>query len=183
MMTMPEARLVIVELTERDLPFLLDLWKIPEVMRFADELPEFRGWTKSDDARTAWAAYEQRRAQLGPGYTQLILHLATGTAIGESFFAPLPEGFTLDRWKKPETIACSMGDIKLLPQYWNRGLASEGMKLVVDWMFATTECALLVVPPHFDNPGAVRVYEKAGFLHTDKADRWQGHRIMELWRQ
>lgn len=177
-----EARILIAQLEERALPFLLDLWKIPEVMRFADELPEFRGWTKSDDARTAWAAYTRRRAELGPGYTQLILRLADGTPLGESFFAPLPEGFRLDTWKKPEGLTCSMGDIKLLPEHWSKGLGTEGMKLVVNWMFGNTECALLVVPPHFENPAAVRVYEKSGFHHTEMAESWQGHRIMELWR-
>jgi RimJ/RimL family protein N-acetyltransferase len=178
--TMSETRLVIGELRRKDLPFLFDLWAVPEVMRYADELPELRGWTKSEDAERAWAKYLERRRDLGAGYSQLILHIAEGMAIGESFFAPLPEGFTLDRWGKPEGLACSMGDIKLLPQHWNKGLGTEGMRLVVDWMFANTDCALLVVPPHFDNPAAVRVYEKAGFQHTEEARVWQGHRIMEL---
>jgi RimJ/RimL family protein N-acetyltransferase len=181
-MPTPEAAVVIAQLEERDLPFLLGLWKRPEVMRFADELPEFRGWTKTDDARTAWAAYRSRRAELGPCYTQLILHLADGTPLGESFFAPLPDGFTLDTWRKPDGTVCSMGDIKLLPEHWNRGLGTKAMKLVVAWIFRNTDCALLVVPPHFDNPAAVRVYEKAGFRHTDAAESWKGHRIMELWR-
>ena len=182
-MEMREPRVLINELKERDLPFLLDLWRIPGVMRYADELPIFRGWSKSDGAVTAWFKYQEKRAELGRLYTQMILRLAEGTPIGESFFAPLPEGFSLDQWAKPEGVVCLMGDIKLRPEHWNSGLGTEGMKLMVQWLFGNTDCALLVVPPHGDNPAAVRVYEKAGFLHTEETRSLQGHRIMELWRQ
>jgi RimJ/RimL family protein N-acetyltransferase len=182
-MNMPRAELLVTELRRQDLPFLFDLWAIPNVMRYADELPEYRGWTRYEDADAAWAKYRERRKELGRGYTQLILYLADAGPIGESFFAPLPDGFTLDEWKKPEGVVCSMGDIKLLPEHWNKGFGTDGMRLVVEWMFANTDCALLVVPPHFENPAAVRVYEKAGFKHTGAAEVWQGHRIMELWRE
>jgi RimJ/RimL family protein N-acetyltransferase len=175
--------LTVSELTERDLPFLFELWHIAEVMRYADELPLYRGWSRSDAPARAWVEYQKRRKALGPGYTQLVLRLADGTLAGESFFAPLPDNFTLDTWSKPEGKLCLMGDIKLKPEYWKQGLGTEGMRLVVDWLFSNTECTLLAVPPHFDNPAAVRIYEKAGFLHTDPSRSWQGHRIMELSRQ
>ena len=180
---MSGPRLSVSELAERDLPFLFELWHIAEVMRYADELPLFRGWSGTDDAGKAWATYQERRRALGTGYTQLMLRLADCTLAGESFFAPLPDGFTLDAWSKPKGKTCLMGDIKLKPEYWKQGLGTEGMRLVVDWLFTNTDCALLAVPPHFDNPAAVRVYEKAGFLHTDPSPSWQGHRIMELSRE
>jgi RimJ/RimL family protein N-acetyltransferase len=176
-------RLTISEIEEQDLPFLFELWRIAQVMRYADELPAYRGWTRTDDAGKAWAIYRERRKALGTGYTQLVLRLADGTPVGESFFAPLPEGFTLDAWSKPKGKLCLMGDIKLKPGYWNKGLGTEGMRQVVEWLFANTDCALLAVPPHFDNPAAVRVYEKAGFIHTDPSPSWKGHRIMELSRE
>jgi RimJ/RimL family protein N-acetyltransferase len=75
-----------------------------------------------------------------------------------------------------------MGDIKLRPGHWNLGLGTEGMRAVVRRLFEGSECALLTVPPHFDNPAAIRVYEKAGFTHIAGDPRWEGHRIMELWR-
>jgi RimJ/RimL family protein N-acetyltransferase len=181
-MQMPTPRLTVAELEKGDLPFLLELWHIPEVMKYADELPDFRGWSKSDDIESAWARHQEMRAATGPGYAQLILRLADGTAIGESFFTPLPRGFTLDEWTMPEDLVCLMGDIKLRPEYWRQGLGAEGMKKVIAWLFANTDCDLLVVPPHYDNPAAVRVYEKAGFIHTASEEVWQGHRIMELSR-
>jgi RimJ/RimL family protein N-acetyltransferase len=173
----------VVELRQEHLPFLLKLWHTPHVMRYADELPGLRGWSKSDDPRTAWAAYQQRHAALGNAYTQLILHLADGTPIGESFFAPLPEGYTFGKWHKPEGILCLMGDIKLEPPYWGRGLGTEGMQRVVAWLFANTACALLMVPPHRKNPAAERVYEKAGFELYTGMRSYRNHKVMELRRE
>jgi len=175
-------RVTITELCRQDLPFLLSLWQIPEVMRYADELPGLRGWSKSAPAGEAWRKYLHRRAELGPSYTQLIVHLVDGAPIGESFFVPLPEGWTLDRWAKPAGITCLIGDIKLLPDCWGQGLGSEAMQLVVSWLWEHTRCDLLVVPPHDKNPAAARVYKKAGFRLTDPSLFTPGHRIMELWR-
>jgi RimJ/RimL family protein N-acetyltransferase len=178
-----EPRVILAELQEHDLPFLFELWHVPEVMRYADELPTLRGWSKSDDAATAWARYREQREALGPGYVQLILRLVDGVPIGESFFAPVPAGFALDEWATPSGVAALIGDIKLRPEYWGQGLGTEGMRRVVAWLFERAGCALIVVPPHFDNPAAVRVYERAGFAHTGETRTWRGHRIMELWRE
>jgi RimJ/RimL family protein N-acetyltransferase len=180
---MSEERVVVAELKEPDLPFLFELWHTREVMRFADEFPGLRGWSKSDDPRTAWAAYREKRTARGAGYVQLILRLAGGQLVGESFFAPLPERYTFGRWRKPEEVPCLMGDIKLLPAFWGRGLGTAGMRQVVSWLFDNTECSLLVVPPHRKNPAAERVYEKAGFVLYAGMRSWRNHKLMELSRQ
>lgn len=179
---MQEARVLVSELVNEDLPFLFELWHIPEVMRYADELPWLRGWTKTDDPGTAWQRYQEQRAELGPEYTQLILRLRDGTPIGESFLAPLREGYTFGRWPKPDRVLAVMGDIKLLPEYWGQGLGTEGMQHVVEWVFRHTETELFVVPPHRHNPAAERVYEKAGFVRFTGMRSWHNHRIMELAR-
>jgi RimJ/RimL family protein N-acetyltransferase len=177
-----EPGIVITELAAEDLPFLLALWHTAEVMRYADEFPRLRGWSKKDDPQTAWTAYQERRAALGNDYVQFILRLTDGTRIGESFFTPLPDGYTLARWRNPNEITCLMGDIKLLRPYWGQGLATKGMQQVVKWLFAHSPCDWLVVPPHRKNPAAERVYQKAGFeLVRGMASR-QGHRVMTLLR-
>lgn len=180
---MTEPAIVVRELEEEDLPFLLALWHMPDVMRYADELPRLRGWSKKDDPPTAWQAYQEKRAALGSGYTQFILRSMDGTRIGESFFAPLPDGYAFGKWQKPDGIACLMGDIKLLPAFWGQGLATEGMRQVVKWLFAHTACSLLVVPPHRKNPAAERVYEKAGFELYQGMQSWHGHKVMVLSRE
>jgi len=179
---MAKPRAVIAELREEDMPFLLELWHTPEVMRYADEFPRLRGWSRSDALSTAWTKYQEKRAALGTGYTQLVLRLADGELLGESFFAPLPEGYAFGRWEKPDDIVCLMGDIKLKPEHWGRGLGTEGMQQVVAWLFGNTTCSLLVVPPHRMNPTAERVYEKAGFELYTGMRSWRNHKVMELSR-
>lgn len=180
---MVESKIAVVELTREDLPFLFELWHIPKVMRYADEFPGLRGWSKSDDAKSAWTKYQERRAELGLGYIQMILRLPDGTRIGESFFVPLPEGYTFGKWEKPQGVESLMGDIKLRPEYWGQGLGTEGMRQVVRWVFARTNCGLLVVPPHRLNPAASRVYEKAGFVLFTGMRSWRNHKVMELSRE
>lgn len=180
---MAELKLAISEMEEKDLPFLLELWHNREVMRYADEFPKLRGWSKSDDPETAWKRYQERRAELGQDYTELILRLSDSTPMGESFFVPLREGYTFGKWPKPDKIKCCMGDIKLLPQYWGQGLGTEGMRQVVQFVFTETSCELFVVLPHGRNPAAIRVYEKAGFVHFAGMRSWRGHQIMELWKE
>ena len=54
------------------------------------------------------------------------------------------------------------------------------MRQIVPALFGDASCDLLVVPPNvLHNPAAVRVYEKAGFRHTEMRT-WHGHKIMEL---
>ena len=170
-------------LRREELPFLLDLWRIPEVMRYADELPRFRGWRKSSDPADAWREYQRRRATDGPVYTQLVVRLPNGEPVGESFFAPLPEGFTIGPWRKPRGKLAILGDIKLLPERWGRGLGTEAMRKIVDWAFQRTDCDLFVVPPHRSNHAAERVYEKAGFVLFPGMRSEPGHRVMVLSRE
>jgi RimJ/RimL family protein N-acetyltransferase len=176
------SRLTLSELAAEDLPFLLELWHMPEVMRYADEFPRLRRWSKSEGPEDAWKQYQERRAELGSEYTQLILWLA-GARIGESFVCPLPEGYTFGRWQKPDGVLSVMGDIKLAPEHWGQGWGTQGMRQVVDWVFGHTNCTLFVVPPHRKNPAAERVYEKAGFVRFTGMRSWRNHRIMELTRE
>lgn len=180
---MPKQRVIVTELKEEDLPFLLALWRTPEIMRYADEFAKLRGWSRLDDLHTAWITYREKRAALGNEYTQLILGLVDGTLVGESFFAPLPEGYTFGKWQKPAGVVCLLGDIKLKPAYWGQGLGTAGMRRVVAWLFGHTRCALLVVPPHRKSPAAQRVYEKVGFKLYRGMRSWRNHKIMTLSRE
>ena len=174
------------ELREQDLPFLLELWRMPEGMRYADEFPGLRGWAKKDDPTTAWRLYQEQRARHGPAYTQLIICLvdtAPGTPIGESVILPLPEQYTFRRWKKPEGVPTVMGDVKLLPQQWERGLGTAAMRQVVAWVFRHTDVDIFIVPPHRLNPAAGRVYEKVGFRWFPGSLSYRGHQVMTLNRE
>jgi RimJ/RimL family protein N-acetyltransferase len=180
---MMTPRLFLSPMEKKDLSFLLALWHDPAVMRYADEFPKIRGWSKTDDTQVAWKRYAEKLAQHGTNYSQLLLHLEDGTPIGESFFGPLPEGYTFGKWRKPPRVNCLIGDIKLLPQYWGQGLGTEAMCLIVRFIFTKTTSELFVVPPHRHNLPAIRVYEKAGFRHFTQMRSWRNHKIMELSRK
>jgi RimJ/RimL family protein N-acetyltransferase len=180
---MIEQSLTLAELRAEDLPFLFELWHMPEVMQYADEFPWLRGWSKSDSLAEAWEKHQEMRAELGNRYVQFILRLDSDTPIGESFFVSLPEGDTFGKWSKPAGKLCLMGDIKLRPEHWGQGQGTAGMRQVVSWLFSNTKCDLLVVPPHRKNPAAQRVYEKAGFELFTGMRSWRNHKIMELGRQ
>jgi len=81
----------------------------------------------------------------------LVLHLGKDNPIGESFFFLLPEAYTFGKWSKPDNVKSLMSDIKHLPEYWGRGLGSEGMRLVVRFVFTNTKCELFVIPPLIDS--------------------------------
>jgi RimJ/RimL family protein N-acetyltransferase len=115
-------------------------------------------------------------------YSQFMVRTAAGAPIGESFFAPLPDGYELGRWRKPRGKLVAMGDIKLLPSHWNRGLGSEAMQKVVRWLFIRTSCDAVIVPPHRRNAPAERVYAKSGFRLYRPMESERGHRVMELSR-
>jgi RimJ/RimL family protein N-acetyltransferase len=181
-MKAPQSRLALSPLAAEDLPFLFELWHMPEVMRYADEFPRLRGWSRRDDPEEAWRLYQEQRAEIGSAYTQLILWL-DGSRIGESFVCPLREGYTFGLWEKPDGVRAVMGDIKLAPEHWGQGWGTEGMRQVVAWVFDHTDCALFVVPPHRKNPAAERVYEKAEFVRYRGMRSWHNHRIMELTRE
>ncbi|MHA2232600.1 MAG: GNAT family N-acetyltransferase [Candidatus Hodarchaeales archaeon] len=177
---MAELGLAITEMQLEDIAFLLDLWSRDLVMKYADEFPKLRGWSKSTSIESAWEEYQKKRAEHGHAYTQMIVRILDGTPIGESFFFPLPEGYRFGKWVKPLGISCLMADIKLLPQYWGKGVGTTAMQLVVLSVFTHTTCELFVVPPHRLNPAAIRVYEKAGFVFFPGMRSWRNHKIMEL---
>ena len=166
---MPQ-RVLLSKMGREDVSFLLLLWGMPEVMRYADEFPAYRGWTKSGPAEAAWERYVSRRADLGPGYTQLILKLEDGTRIGESFFAPLPEGYTFGPWSKPAGMLSLMGDIKLLPEYWGRGYGTELKRALVDHLFRHTDCDVVQGTPNVDNVASIRMQEAAGAVRVSERE-------------
>jgi aminoglycoside 2''-phosphotransferase len=168
------------EVTKDDLPFLLKLWNDPRVMKYAG-YPEGMGLSEADIKRL-WDKYRIEHAKYGLDDTQFVIKDGGGTRLGETRPAFIPEGLIIGDWRKPEDTKCFMTDIKLAPRYWRQGIGTDGMRLVMEYTFDETDCELLVVPPHRDNPAALRLYEKMGFCHTG-ISAWPGHIIMELTKR
>jgi len=172
----------VTEMMAADVPFLRDLWGIEDVMRYTDEFPHPRGWTRGDDVETAWAEYRRRRKFMGNDYCQLILRFASRQPAGESFRFPLDNRFSFGEWRKPMELRVLMGDIKLHPDHWGKGMGTAFMALVVEDAFRRTRADMFVVPPNKRNVAAVRVYEKVGFVRARPLSIHHNHFIMELPR-
>ena len=49
------------------------------------------------------------------------------------------------------------------PDFWEKGIGSKSLKLLVDYIFKNLKAEKIIIDPHIDNPRAIHVYEKAGF--------------------
>lgn len=49
------------------------------------------------------------------------------------------------------------------PEFWEKGIGTKSLKLVVDYVFKKEKAKKIIIDPHTDNPRAIHVYEKAGF--------------------
>ncbi len=49
------------------------------------------------------------------------------------------------------------------PDYWNRGIGSEFLKMMASYLKTSKGAACILLDPHQNNHRAIRAYEKAGF--------------------
>ena len=49
------------------------------------------------------------------------------------------------------------------PKYWDKGIGTKFMKLVLQYLTKEKNAEIIILDPHADNPRAIRCYEKVGF--------------------
>lgn len=49
------------------------------------------------------------------------------------------------------------------PNFWDKGIGSKALKLIVDHIFKDKKAKKIIIDPHVDNLRAIHVYEKVGF--------------------
>ena len=49
------------------------------------------------------------------------------------------------------------------PEYWGKGIGTDFMKLVLQYLTNEKGAEIVILDPHVDNPRAIRCYEKVGF--------------------
>ena len=49
------------------------------------------------------------------------------------------------------------------PEYWNKGIGTEYIKIILKFLIEERNAAAAIVDPHMDNIRAIKCYEKAGF--------------------
>ena len=175
-------RLVLRPIAEDDLDFLLSLWNDPVIMRFAGGI---RNWSRPDILE--WFGKYARRHpsfpdDLFPEEVHFLVRLRDGQRIGESGLGRLPEAWGCKGFKVSPGKSAGMCDVKLARQFWSLGYGTEAMVAVAGFFRRKTSLDLLIVPPHRENPAAIRVYEKSGFRMTDGV-AWKNHLIMVMERE
>jgi diamine N-acetyltransferase len=74
-------------------------------------------------------------------------------------------GFTHIDWQnRSAEFGIAIGD----KSYWNRGYGTEAVRLLVGYGFNTLNMNRIYLRVFENNPGAIRAYEKAGFVHEGR---------------
>ncbi len=172
------SRLSICPVDQRHLEFLRALWNDPEVMQYAGFA---RNWGQQE--MEAWyRRYLARLAKHGATEVQFICRLREGKLIGESGLGRLRRGWRCTNFSLLPSRLAVMTDVKLLKPFRNVEYGTETMKAITTYVFTDTAADALLVPPHRDNPPAIRMYEKAGFTRT-AGIYYKHHMIYEMTRE
>ncbi len=73
---------------------------------------------------------------------------------------------------RPYNKIRSLG-FSLHPDYWNQGIMTEAVLLMLDYAFTKENCELVEVGHHSDNYGSKRVIEKCGFQYDGRLAKFK----------
>lgn len=65
---------------------------------------------------------------------------------------------SIRKYNKAKSLGFSLHE-----NYWNQGIMTEAVKLMIKYVFSKTDCEILEVGHHSGNYGSKRVIEKCGF--------------------
>lgn len=151
--TLETERLVLRGAEPRDIDAAAAMWGSDEVTRFIGGKPRTR--------QDAWFAllrgvglWEMK----GFGYW-VVADRQTDAYLGEAGFADFERGLPKELIHGPEA------GWAFSPQMWGKGLATEAVRAIHDWLDTThfTSSCCVIDP---DNAGSRRVAEKLGYKHT-----------------
>lgn len=72
------------------------------------------------------------------------------------------------KYNKAKTLGFS-----LKSDYWNQGIMTEAVKLMIQFVFKKTDCEILEVAHHSDNLRSKRVIEKCGFSYDGRMNKYK----------
>jgi len=134
---------------KQDFAFLKKLWESGRVMEYVG-FP--KGLSQPDKKIKAWIENWSNKDRL----RLIVVDKKTNKPIGET-------GYRVDKdyqFSKAKTAAL---DIKLTPNYWGKGLATEALNIIIPYIFNQTDIENIQVTPNVENTGALKLYEKLGF--------------------
>lgn len=84
----------------------------------------------------------------------VIVLLKNGSAIGECFM------------HSPGEDGIASTDVKLLPEFWDRGFGREIKRGMLTHLFSNTECIAVEATPNVKNTASIRMQESVGGVRT-----------------
>lgn len=94
----------------------------------------------------------------------LVLLRDTGQAIGEC------------KLGLPNSIGISITDVKLLPEYWNKGYGKEIKNALCGYLFSQTACTTVEASPNLNNIGSIKMQEAcAGTMVRQEVYHFPSH--------
>ena len=137
--------------------FLLREWTLADVDSLAENISNINIWNNVRDGLpypyTREDAGTYIRVTMDKPYVQDFAIVADGKAVGGIGFIPLCD---------VERYSAELG-YWLSEDYWNKGIMSESIRRVVDYVFRETDIIRLFATVYEYNPASMKVLEKAGF--------------------
>lgn len=145
------------EIHDRNGNFLLREWRLEDAVSLAKNISNINIWNNVRDGLPY--PYTERNAEeylhvVGEKpYVQDLAIVIDNEAVGGIGFIPLCD---VERYSAE--IGYWLGE-----DYWNRGIMSEAIRQVVEYVFRETDIIRLFASVYEYNPASMRVLEKAGF--------------------
>lgn len=145
------------EIHDRNGNFLLREWRLEDAVSLARNISNMNIWNNVRDGLpypyTERNAGEYLRVVNEKPYVQDFAIVIDHEAVGGIGFIPLCD---------VERYSAELG-YWLGEDYWNRGIMSEAIRLVVEYVFRETDIIRLFASVYEYNPASMKVLEKAGF--------------------
>ncbi|HEX9017712.1 MAG TPA: GNAT family N-acetyltransferase [Anaerolineaceae bacterium] len=90
-----------------------------------------------------------------------------------------PAEYQFDEHGKVWALDLFIGD----PHYWGRGLGTQFLRLLSDYLFEQCGADWVILDPHVDNLRAIRAYEKCGFRKVKMLTAHELHegKLVDCW--
>jgi len=154
MIDIREKELTIRSLTQKDLPILLKWLTDDRVLEFYGGRDQ--NFTEQDIIRE----YYEEDNDIA---TRLIVE-CNDIPIGYvQVYNMIDEYYDSYQYDKTGEIVYCMDQFIGEPNYWNKGLGTRFMKIILEYLVTEKNAKAVILDPHQNNPRAIRMYEKVGF--------------------
>ena len=145
------------EIRSKQENFKLREWKLTDITALVKHINNIKMWNNVRDGLphpyTILDADNYIRMVQAQPYIQNFAIEVEGEAVGGVGIVPLTD---------VERLSAEVG-YWLGESYWNRGITSEAVTLLVDYVFRQTEIIRLFASVYEYNPASMKVLEKVGF--------------------